>query len=332
MRPEEHLEASRAGRLGRARGVDADDVLARAERRMAIGLRPDRRLQEDELPGPGSTVARSPARTSAAEPCARSALSSPFVRDACARRRRRGGSRAAASWISSESAVRRWLEERKRRVGEGGTSSSVSGERSTPESVVRAYSIRGTLSAMRFRKDAKLDRSQVEDIRGRRVGGAPMALGGGGIVTLIIIVAIALLGGNPLDTGGGASPFDDLAGQTAGNGPPSSTLEHCQTGQDANEHQDCRILAVVNSVQKHWSSAFRGYEPARTTLLHRRSVDRLRPGELRSRARSTARRTGNVYIDLGFFEQLQSQLRRLRRAHSPRRTSSRTSTGTTSRI
>ena len=34
-----------------ARGVDADDVLARAERRMAIGLRADCRLQEDELPG-----------------------------------------------------------------------------------------------------------------------------------------------------------------------------------------------------------------------------------------------------------------------------------------
>ncbi len=51
VRPEEHLEASCTGGPGRARGVDADDVLARAERRMAIGLRPDCRLQEDELPG-----------------------------------------------------------------------------------------------------------------------------------------------------------------------------------------------------------------------------------------------------------------------------------------
>ena len=133
-----------------------------------------------------------------------------------------------------------------------------------------------------------------------------MALGGGGIVTLIIIVAIALLGGNPLDTGGGASPFDDLAGQTAGNGPPSSTLEHCQTGQDANEHQDCRILAVVNSVQKHWSSAFRGYEPARTTFF---------TGGVSTGCGQASSAVGpfycpadrNVYIDLGFFEQLQSR-------------------------
>jgi predicted metalloprotease len=158
---------------------------------------------------------------------------------------------------------------------------------------------------MRFRKGAKLDRSQVEDLRGRRVGGAPMALGGGGIVTLIIILAIVLLGGNPLDTGSG-SPFDDLAGQTAGTGAPSSTLEHCQTGQDASEHQDCRILAVVNSVQEYWSQAFRGYEPARTRFF---------TGAVSTGCGQASSAVGPfycpadrfVYIDLGFFEQLQSQ-------------------------
>lgn len=159
---------------------------------------------------------------------------------------------------------------------------------------------------MRFRKDAELDRSQVEDLRGRRMGGAPVALGGGGIVTLIILLAIVLLGGNPLDTGGSGSPFDDLAGQTAGTGAPSSTLEHCQTGQDANEHQDCRILAVVNSVQKYWSQAFRGYEPARTRFFD---------GGVSTGCGQASSAVGPfycpadrfVYIDLGFFDQLQSQ-------------------------
>ena len=159
---------------------------------------------------------------------------------------------------------------------------------------------------MRFRKGAKLDRSQVEDLRGRRVGGSPMALGGGGIVTLIIIVAIVLLGGNPLDMGGGASPFDDLAGQTAGTGQPSSTLEHCQTADDANENQDCRVLLVVNSVQKYWTGAFRGYEPARTRFF---------TGGVNTGCGQASSAVGPfycpadryVYIDLGFFEQLQSQ-------------------------
>ena len=133
-----------------------------------------------------------------------------------------------------------------------------------------------------------------------------MALGGGGIVTLIIVLAIVLLGGNPLDMGDSGGPFDDLGGQTAGTGAPSSTLEHCQTGQDANEHQDCRILAVVNSVQKYWTGAFRGYEPARTRFF---------TGGVSTGCGQASSAVGPfycpvdrfVYIDLGFFDQLQSQ-------------------------
>ena len=158
---------------------------------------------------------------------------------------------------------------------------------------------------MRFRKDAKLDRSQVGDYRGRRMGGTPMALGGGGgIVTLIIVVAIVLLGGNPL--GGGTGGLGDLAGQSAGTRPPASTLEHCQTGQDANEHEDCRILAVVNSVQEHWQGAFRGYEPAQTIFFE---------GGVSTACGNASSAVGPfycpadrmVYIDLGFFDELQSQ-------------------------
>ena len=158
---------------------------------------------------------------------------------------------------------------------------------------------------MRFRKDARLDQSQVEDLRGRRTGGAPLALGGGGIVTLIVVLAIVLLGGNPLSDGG-LGGLSDLAGQTAGTGPPAATLEHCQTGQDANENEDCRILAVVNSVQTYWESALRGYEPARTRFFD---------GAVSTGCGSATSAVGPfycpadryVYIDLGFFDQLESQ-------------------------
>ena len=74
-----------------------------------------------------------------------------------------------------------------------------------------------------------------------------------------------LLGGNPL--GGSGGGLGDLVGQTVGTQAPGATLEHCQTGADANEHEDCRILAVVNSVQEYWTGAFRGYEPARTRFF-----------------------------------------------------------------
>ena len=157
---------------------------------------------------------------------------------------------------------------------------------------------------MRFRKDARLDQSQVEDLRGRRVGGTPMALGGGGILTIIVVLAVILLGGN-LGGGGGLGGLDDLAGQTAGTGAPASTLEHCQTGADANEYEDCRILAVVNSVQKYWTTAFRGYEPARTRFFD---------GAVSTACGTASSSVGPfycppdryVYIDLGFFDELES--------------------------
>jgi len=158
---------------------------------------------------------------------------------------------------------------------------------------------------MRFRKNARLDRSQVEDLRGRRVGGAPVALGGGGIVTLVIVLAIVLLGGNPLGDGG-LGGLGDLAGQTAGTGAPAATLEHCQTGEDANQHEDCRILAVVNSVQVYWTKALRNYEPARTRFFD---------GAVSTACGSASSAVGPfycpadryVYIDLGFFDELESR-------------------------
>jgi predicted metalloprotease len=157
---------------------------------------------------------------------------------------------------------------------------------------------------MRFRKGAKLDRSQVGDVRGRRTGGAPVALGGGGIVTLIIILAIVLLGGNPL--GDGTGGLGDLAGQSVGSQEPAATLDHCQTTDDAIENEDCWVLTIVNSVQEHWTKTLRGYEPAQTILFQ---------GGVSTACGNASSSVGpfycpadrKVYIDLDFFEELSSR-------------------------
>ena len=162
---------------------------------------------------------------------------------------------------------------------------------------------------MRFRKDAQLDSSQVEDYRGRGGGGLPGGMpvtlgGGGGLIAIVVVLAFLFLGG-----GGGLGDLGSLTGQTVGpSGQPSGELaQTCQTGQDANERDDCRIVAVINSVQAYWSKTLRGYEGTRTRFFD---------GGIQTGCGPASSATGPfycprdryVYIDLGFFDQLQSQL------------------------
>ena len=165
-------------------------------------------------------------------------------------------------------------------------------------------------ASMRFRKDARLDPSQVDDLRGQggpRLPGSPMAIGGGGIVTIIIVVALVLLGGNPLGDGttGG---LGGLAGQTVGPGSGSTQIQaDCRTGADANAREDCRVVAVVNSIQSYWSKALRNYEPARTRFFDG-SIDTGCGVASPAVGPFYCPRDRYVYIDLGFFDQLQTEL------------------------
>ena len=159
---------------------------------------------------------------------------------------------------------------------------------------------------MRFRKGARLDPSQVEDYRGRGgvPGGMPMALGGGGgIIGIIVLVAFLLLGG-----GGGLGDLGALEGQQVGPGQASQEIQNeCRTGEDANTREDCRIVGVVNSVQTYWNRTLRNYEPARTRFFD---------GTIQTGCGAASSAVGPfycpndryVYIDLGFFDQLQSEL------------------------
>lgn len=165
---------------------------------------------------------------------------------------------------------------------------------------------------MRFRPGAKLDSGQVEDVRGRGIG-APAAIGGGGIGLVVLVVYLllqAFSGGGP---GGGAlgSQLATLDGQTVGRGDAPGDLSQCRTGADANRRDDCRIVGVVNSVQKFWDGVFirsnRRYQYVDTYLF---------TGGIDTGCGYASSQVGpfycpadkHVYIDLGFFQDLKDQL------------------------
>jgi uncharacterized protein len=160
---------------------------------------------------------------------------------------------------------------------------------------------------MRFRRGARLDTGQVRDVRGRSLGGGLAAGGGGlGIVVLVVYLLFAVLGSE-----GGLGQLAPLEDQRVGQGDtPSEVSTECKTGEDANTRQDCRIVAVVNSVQKFWDGVFtrsgERYPYADTVFF---------TGQVQTGCGFASSQVGPfycpqdqlVYIDLDFFDELQSR-------------------------
>lgn len=152
---------------------------------------------------------------------------------------------------------------------------------------------------MTFRRGARLDPGQVRDMRGR--GGA-VAIGGG-LGGIALLVVVLLLGGNPSDL---ASIINGTTIGDGGGAPNSSLTEQCETGADANARDDCRIIGYVNSVQDYWADAVDGYQLAPTTFF---------TGSIATGCGEATSAVGpfycppdaGVYIDLGFFETLQTR-------------------------
>jgi predicted metalloprotease len=152
-----------------------------------------------------------------------------------------------------------------------------------------------------FNPNARLDPSQVGD---RRRGGmaGPIAVGGGGLGLIIAIVAM-LLGVNPGDIGVDTqtTPPPETAGVQA------QSIQECQTGDDANRRDDCRIVGFVNSIQKYWTDDFarRGaqYTPAQTVIFS---------GSTQAGCGFASAAQGpfycpadqSIYLDLTFFQEL----------------------------
>lgn len=80
-------------------------------------------------------------------------------------------------------------------------------------------------------------------------GGSGVAIGGGGgCILLVVIVIFTLMGGNPMDLlgGGGSQPQP---------GPvvEGEKLTECDTGEDANQRDDCLVQATIESADSLWA-------------------------------------------------------------------------------
>ncbi|MFF9127159.1 neutral zinc metallopeptidase [Streptomyces sp. NPDC014889] len=159
---------------------------------------------------------------------------------------------------------------------------------------------------MEFRDDVDLDASQVDD-RGSGGGGIPgggLTIGGGVIGVVVLVVAL-LLGVNPasLLNGGGSN--------SAASQPGENLKEKCQKGRDANQSEKCRVVGVVNSIQRYWQGALpehfqQTYSKAGTTLVSGtwntgcgRATSAMGPFYCPA--------DRGVYLDLGFFRELEDR-------------------------
>ena len=151
---------------------------------------------------------------------------------------------------------------------------------------------------MSFNDDAKLDPSQVQDVRGRRGGG--LVVGGG--LGLVILVVSLLLGVDPTNI------LETIPAETTTE--TGRTVADCKTGADANRRQDCRIVGYVDSIQQFWKDELtrRGKEYTLAPTVLYADVTQAGCGTASAQMGPFyCPVDGKVYLDLGFFTDLQTR-------------------------
>lgn len=97
----------------------------------------------------------------------------------------------------------------------------------------------------------------------RRGRGA--AIAGGGTLGLGVIAVLLIQAFTGQDLGG-LLGFADGAGEGQGSGG-SSVIGDCETGQDANENDDCRLAAGSLAIDEFWSETLEGYREPQLIIV-----------------------------------------------------------------
>ncbi|MGV0871176.1 KPN_02809 family neutral zinc metallopeptidase [Mycolicibacterium sp. XJ879] len=152
---------------------------------------------------------------------------------------------------------------------------------------------------MTFNEGMRIDTSTTSSSGGGRGPGRGIAIGGGVGGLLVLVVALFL----------GVDPSTVVPQQQIGTGAvdaPGFDLSQCQTGADANEMVECRVVATGNSLDGVWSQLMPGYERPHVRLFTGSVDTRCGPatsevGPFYCPADQTA------YFDVDFFDVLKNQ-------------------------
>jgi predicted metalloprotease len=152
---------------------------------------------------------------------------------------------------------------------------------------------------MTFRRNVRLSPGRLRDLRGRGVRGGGIAVGGG-IGTILLIAAVLLFGGD----------LGDLAGLGGGlsEGPVGTQeISECQTGADANERQDCRLLGAIESLDAFWSQAAGSDFQQPGVTVFSDGVNTACGAASSAVGPFYCPLDQTIYIDLSFYEQLEQR-------------------------
>ncbi|WP_309069148.1 neutral zinc metallopeptidase [Microbacterium sp.] len=147
------------------------------------------------------------------------------------------------------------------------------------------------------------ENANVGNSRARRRGRNAAIAGGGGVGVIgIAVLLISMFTGQDLTgvlgiTGGGGQQPQSGGG---------AIIEDCETGADANERDDCRLVLGAEAIDQFWSESLEGYREPQLIIVDQATS---------SQCGTASNQTGpfycppeeTVYVDPTFFGLLRSQ-------------------------
>lgn len=157
--------------------------------------------------------------------------------------------------------------------------------------------------------DQNVDVSGVQDRRG--VGG-PIAIGGGGvgIVGLLVYLLVSVLGGG---SAGGTDPGGQLVppgNQVQETGGTSDLQTRCNTDGAIDKYDDCYLVKVYNEVNEVWTAEFsrHGEDYRKPSLAFFTDAVSTGCGQASAQVGPFyCPPDERIYLDIGFLNQLQQQ-------------------------